>query len=595
MKNVLKRLVVLFLVLSVFMAAVPMAFADRFTGYNCITTKEQLNDVRKSLSAKFYLGNDIVFTEADFAPGGAFYNNGKGWEPIGSSGSNGFKGVFDGNGHVIKGLKINATGQNTYFTGLFGYNLGTINDVKLENVDIKVSGGNYAYVGAVCGATSKKGITNCWASGNINVSDIKVQAVAGGIAGGMYSGYIEKCINFCKIDITDSSSITAGGIAGTTASGITNCGNAGSISAKGRGDVYGGGIVGDAGKVSGNGSSVSINNVYNVGTVSVDSLCDIYVGGIAGDSVVSISQVFNSGVIAGRANTYEFKGRIIGRNNGGTISDAYYITETAEQSGGMKGITAEQAANKSTFKGFDFDSTWVIENGIPVIKAFVAEKEEGGGSGDTSSDNTGSNTPDSGDSSDNTSTDTSSDSGSDNTGDDSILDEDVSKPVEPPKVEDDQIADGGEGDKDGGVDTNPPVTSTPSEDQPDIGDTNDNPTDNPTENTTSGSADNTTSGSEGDNTSDPPEGTESNPLEGTTSDVTSDSVVSDPNATDDPFADPDDNVDDEIGKDNANKGNQNTEEFEWGLVIAIVSAVILITAGVVLAVKKGWFSALVKK
>lgn len=72
MKKTIKKIAVLVLAIAVFAMALPMAMADGFVGYNCITTKEQLNDVRNSLGAKYYLGNDIVFTEADFAPGGAF-------------------------------------------------------------------------------------------------------------------------------------------------------------------------------------------------------------------------------------------------------------------------------------------------------------------------------------------------------------------------------------------------------------------------------------------------------------------------------------------------------------------------------------------
>ncbi|MBQ6810477.1 MAG: hypothetical protein IJO94_03630, partial [Firmicutes bacterium] len=48
-----------------------------------IADKYQLNNVRNHLDAHFKMTADIEFTEADFAEGGAFYNNGAGWKPIG--------------------------------------------------------------------------------------------------------------------------------------------------------------------------------------------------------------------------------------------------------------------------------------------------------------------------------------------------------------------------------------------------------------------------------------------------------------------------------------------------------------------------------
>ncbi len=376
MKILLKRIAVALVVTVLLAMSLPVAFADGFTGYNCITTKEQLNSIRNSLSAKYYLGNDIEFTEADFAPGGAFYNNGKGWEPIGANGSNAFKGVFDGNGHTIKGLKINAGGGTTNFVGLFGYSTGAVSNVKLENVKITVSDSQYAYVGGVAGASSNKNISSCTVSGEVKITGITVQTVVGGIAGGVYSGTVSDCFNSAKIDVSNCSAVNAGGIAGYSGSKIYRSGNSGSVSAYGRSDVFCGGICGLADGT--NTSKIAIIDSYNVGTVYADSICDCYSGGIVGDSKGEVSQVFNSGVVAGRANTYEFKGRVLGRNNGGTVSDAYYIADAYSAGDGITAITVQQAAQQSTFTNFDFDGTWAIQNGIPIMKKFVqtVEKEE---------------------------------------------------------------------------------------------------------------------------------------------------------------------------------------------------------------------------
>ena len=69
-----------------------------------ISTKVHLNNVRKYLDAHFKMVADIEFTEDDFAEGGDFYNEGQGWEPIGTDESSAFTGVFDGDGHTIAWL-----------------------------------------------------------------------------------------------------------------------------------------------------------------------------------------------------------------------------------------------------------------------------------------------------------------------------------------------------------------------------------------------------------------------------------------------------------------------------------------------------------
>ena len=94
-----KRILSIILVTVIVLTALPIGniiFADEntdFTGYTAISTKEQLNDIRNDLTGKYYLTNDIVFTDADFASGGEFCNNGNYWTPIGNI-VNKFTGIF---------------------------------------------------------------------------------------------------------------------------------------------------------------------------------------------------------------------------------------------------------------------------------------------------------------------------------------------------------------------------------------------------------------------------------------------------------------------------------------------------------------------
>ena len=71
-----------------------------------ISSKEDLDKVRLNLDAHYYQTADITFTEADFAAGGAFYNDGKGFEPIGNM-NEFFTGEYYGEDHSIYNLYIN--------------------------------------------------------------------------------------------------------------------------------------------------------------------------------------------------------------------------------------------------------------------------------------------------------------------------------------------------------------------------------------------------------------------------------------------------------------------------------------------------------
>ncbi|WP_236290001.1 hypothetical protein [Paenibacillus allorhizoplanae] len=77
-----------------------------------ISTAEHLNNVRNNLEPGLYfkLIDDI---DLNVSP----YKDGDGWLPIGSDGS-AFRGIIDGNGHIIRGLTINRSGVS--FIGLYG-------------------------------------------------------------------------------------------------------------------------------------------------------------------------------------------------------------------------------------------------------------------------------------------------------------------------------------------------------------------------------------------------------------------------------------------------------------------------------------------
>lgn len=102
-----------------------------------ISTPEQLSDIRKDLSAVYKLVNDIDLTYDTSNENGKFYNNGKGWEAIGT-----FTGKLDGNNKKIIGMnqKFERTDDNVYETGKYGLftNIeGTVENIALEQITIK--------------------------------------------------------------------------------------------------------------------------------------------------------------------------------------------------------------------------------------------------------------------------------------------------------------------------------------------------------------------------------------------------------------------------------------------------------------------------
>lgn len=101
-----------------------------------------------SLDGYYVLGSDIDLTSY-LSEGGAGYNNGKGWLPIGAY-SDGtydvpFTGTFNGNGHTISGFFINDS--KLFVGGLFGRNQGTIKNFTLKGSIESIGSWSGALVG----------------------------------------------------------------------------------------------------------------------------------------------------------------------------------------------------------------------------------------------------------------------------------------------------------------------------------------------------------------------------------------------------------------------------------------------------------------
>lgn len=155
---------------------------------------------------------------------------------IGNSSNTPFKGIYDGDNKVIKGLLINQA-EGTY-QGLFGRaKNATITNVIIENCDITAKD----YVGGICGHASETTISNCKVSGAIKTADGVDGMYHGGIAGYIYYKSISSCVNTANVTGNNARSQYYGGIVGQVSwTKVTDCFNAGIV----EGTSFVGSIVG---------------------------------------------------------------------------------------------------------------------------------------------------------------------------------------------------------------------------------------------------------------------------------------------------------------------------------------------------------------
>lgn len=161
------------------------------------------------------------------------------WTPISST----FAGTFDGNDKYISELKIRNTDSNN--AGLFAQISGTVKDLELRDVDIKVSVNARKYVGAVAGYSTGT-IENCVVSGTVTGNGQGSGFSVGGVAGGNAGGKVVGCSSTASVTANGSSS-RVGGVVGNNMMNATVVAcyhTGGAITGDGTGNIYAGGVVG---------------------------------------------------------------------------------------------------------------------------------------------------------------------------------------------------------------------------------------------------------------------------------------------------------------------------------------------------------------
>ncbi len=262
-----------------------------------------LQDMAEDLNGGYELTADIDCS------GSEAFNGGDGFEPIGTEADYGFRGLFEGNGHIISNLQIvRISGTNV---GLFSR---LADNAQVDNVLFSDSAsiGNYN-VGMVAGRMSDNtSVTNV---GVANTSEVLCTRACGSVA-----GYIE-----------DSARV-----------GISY------------GSAYLEGIAEVGGVVGSSIGEVSIHDVYSISYVR--GIFDT--GGILGYSFESsgdgatVQRAYSAGFIDGAIDA----GGVVGGMDAGSIYDSFAASPVlaAEIMGGLVGYVADVATSNNAI---DADAT----------------------------------------------------------------------------------------------------------------------------------------------------------------------------------------------------------------------------------------------
>ncbi len=326
-----------------------------------------------------------------------------GWEPIAHSWESMFTGRFDGNGHIISGMRLNRPFSAA--VGLFGIigETGVVENIVLEEVSIVGNNG----LGALAGESAGE-IRNVHASGSVRaifkwdrcnagglVGDSKgyvghssfsgtVSGVRniGGLVGSNYTVFEEPAtVEFSHADAQVFGDYYAiGGLVGYNAWGsvVRNSYSKGNV----------GGAASVGGLVGANHLECTVENSYSM----ADVVGEVGVGGLAGAN--DYSQIINSYSV-GSVTGQDGVGGLVGIWQYEFIEEhiinSYWNTETSGQEvsfGGEGRTTAEMTHphDPDTYSSWDFAAVWLadtdgtVNDGYPYL-ATGEDADFAGGAG----------------------------------------------------------------------------------------------------------------------------------------------------------------------------------------------------------------------
>lgn len=311
-----------------------------------ITNEAELKAIVNDLNGNYVLAADITLTGQ--------------WTPLGTEGSP-FTGTFDGGGHSIKGLTVTAS-SDLDNSGLFGY----ANNATLKNVSIigaKVDGDEH--VGILLGNAKKVNISGVMTSGIVTGRD-HVGGIVGDASGSADNAEFTSISNCMSTAGVFSRTYQAGGIAGIVNAGIIDkCFFYGSATAEDR-SAGAGGI---SALIDG-GSGTFTNNVSAA----------IYIKGAA--------SVGNSDP----NNNFEHAHSIVGWNNNGAANFDTNLSSTAtviysagkerdhaDLAGDYQGTETSVAdlQKSATYTGLGWGTEWSLADGRYPVLAGMAVPFDG--------------------------------------------------------------------------------------------------------------------------------------------------------------------------------------------------------------------------
>lgn len=329
-----------------------MAFAAALLLSSAVSAQTQITDeaglkaIANDLSGNYVLAADITLTGQ--------------WTPLGTEASP-FTGIFDGGGHSIKGLTVTAS-SDLDNSGLFGYAKGA----TLKNVSIigaKVDGDEH--IGILLGNAKQVTISGVMTSGIVTGRD-HVGGIVGDASGSADNGEFTSISNCMSTAGVFSRTYQAGGIAGIVNAGIIDkCFFYGSATAEDR-SAGAGGI---SALIDG-GSGTFTNNVSAA----------IYIKGAA--------SVGNSDP----NNNFEHAHSIVGWNNNGAANFETNLSSTAtviysagkerdhaELAGDYQGMETSVAdlQKSATYTGLGWGTEWSLADGRYPVLAGMAVPFDG--------------------------------------------------------------------------------------------------------------------------------------------------------------------------------------------------------------------------
>ena len=307
------------------------------------TTTGSIELTGNTVKTVFIEGSDfIVAVDASGAKTVTKNSNGN-FEPIGSIATP-FRGGFDGNGHVIRGMEISqirTTGSGYVDVGMFAVIEGAnalIEKLGMEGGYSAASASednSLVAAGMITGWLHIGAIRNCYVTGNVYSSSTGANAetYAGGIAGASDDTITSSYNTGTSVTIGDYAN--AGGIAGFLGSlDLKWCYNTGTASAIGKFDVAAGGIVGMIDVTSVTDSFEMNRNLGYVRAEATDDTGTACAGGIVGNSVAVVSASYSfytssqnttvTEAVVGKGEAYA--GGIAGVAAG--VTDSYLYTNT---------------------------------------------------------------------------------------------------------------------------------------------------------------------------------------------------------------------------------------------------------------------------